>query len=56
MDTHVIGLFGLLALGTVLFVTQMYTRRNILDAPMLLGAVTFWTIAGYGFVKLAFGA
>lgn len=55
MNPHVIGLFGLLALGTILFVIQMFTRKNILDAPMLLGAVTFWTIAGYGFVKLAFG-
>lgn len=54
MNPHVIGLFGLLALGTILFVLQMFTRRNILDAPMLIGGVVFWVIAGYGFIRMAF--
>lgn len=54
MNPHVIGLFGLLTLGTILFVTQMFIRKNIWDLPMVLGAFGCFGIAGYGFVKLAF--
>lgn len=52
---NVEGLFGLLALGTVLFATQMLIRKSIWDIPMILGAMFCFVTTGYGFFKLAFG-
>lgn len=49
------GLFGLLALGTVLFGFQMVIKKSIWDLPMILGAIFCFCVVGYGFFKLAFG-
>lgn len=56
MDTHIIGLFGLLALGTILFVIQMFIpKRSWFDVFAVLTALFCWVSAAVGFVKLAFG-
>lgn len=54
---HIEGLFGMLALGTILFVIQMFLpKRSWFDVFAVFGALFLWVAAGVGFVKLAFGA
>lgn len=51
---NVIGLFGLLALGTILYVIQMFTRKSPWDLPMILTSIFCFGAVLVGFTQLAF--